>query len=185
MSRELGEGITPEAIQAKALNRRCQPLKAPKYFPSLQGALVLAKAKGRKVHSAKQNDSTKRPGVVNYSGRQLQTLYFNFVFDDESSELLTRPLLRSRIAANSKQAQAAQAMTTSPPVYKPASMHNPNVSDVHAHFHRAMPSEHKRLKLEAVVRAARNSQLHNGAVTEPELEDLRGAVGDDFGTMFL
>jgi len=45
-------GVTTEAIKAKPLQGPTQPVFSPKFLQSLQGAVIMAEAKGRKMRSS-------------------------------------------------------------------------------------------------------------------------------------
>lgn len=75
-----GEGIAPKVMETKTLKGRNQPCVQPKFGHSLQGAVVMSEAQGRKTRSS------KRLSVASYSGKQGWTHFFCIAFKDGSSD---------------------------------------------------------------------------------------------------
>ena len=180
----VSKGLTPEAIEAKEVKERRRMQEPPKYLKALQGALVMAEAKGRKGRSS------KRLGVASYSGKQGRTHYFSVAFEDGSAELLTVAQLRSRVTTDSRQATkgraSVNACSSGASGSVPAKSEVSTVQGVKAFLSSTMPGHHDGHKLEVIALAAQTDRVRVGTATQAEVRQLCSAISvGDGGTVFL
>ena len=134
----------------------------------------MADEKGRKVRS------NKRLGVASYAGREGRVHFFSIAYDDGTTELLTVPLLRARVAKEGKRSVAVSTK------YKIGDLPaQPNAEDMQSWLEQTMPGHHAKYKVEALLKAVQEDNVGSGGVTSHDVDLLCAAVEMNDGATFL
>ncbi|PNH01098.1 Retrovirus-related Pol polyprotein from transposon [Tetrabaena socialis] len=170
------KGISPEAVEARALQQPDQAPLPPKHLSALQGAVVMREAAGLKRRSARS------VGIAEYSGLKGCSHLFTVSYDDGMAELLSVPQLRARITTVATKPRAKRVLLSSRSSHWDLS----SVDLAASALTRLMPGEHGHAKAALLTEAVSTGVLGGGPVVAWELHDLLAALPlGDLGTTFL